>query len=435
MVARIKKVTVAIPTWGGLAHLRHCLPALAGQRAGRLERETLVFDNSADPRLATWLGREHPRVRLLSSRRNIGFAAACNRLAEAASGDAVAFLNDDTRPCDLWLAALTEAYAAAPEDVAAVSGLLLDWTGDRLDFGEGIVTFDGHALQRGHRTAICTAPVPHAGAELPFACGGNMLVHRDRFLDSGGFDETFFAYFEDVDLGWRLWQEGFRVIAAPEARACHRMAGSSDRLGIYERGYLFEANAYRVAYKNYEDGLWETVAPLVLLVLISRSTHALQASRPGGGQLRARPLERHQDGASQGTASCPVAEPEPRWQRRSTAATLMRAAQRVGATISSKVAGLYPWPALWVTDERAIGQLRLLDLVVSGDDLLRRSRRRVQARRKRPDSEIFARFPRYVVPTYPGDQVVLSAENVARWLPENFPVRHATLAELRNGVT
>src|SRR5262249_17011844 len=78
-----------------------------------------------------------PPVRWLLSPVNLGFCAGNNRLVDAAAGDAVAFLNNDTRPAPGWLAALVRALAAAPPDVAALSGQVVDWDGERLDAGRG----------------------------------------------------------------------------------------------------------------------------------------------------------------------------------------------------------------------------------------------------------------------------------------------------------
>ncbi len=105
-----------------------------------------------------------------------------------------------------------DALRSAPDDVAAVSGKIVDWDGERLDFGRGVMTFDGHAFQLDFRRPLARARVPKAGDELLFACGGNLLVRRRSFLAAGGFDESYFAYLEDVDLGWRLWSGGERVI-------------------------------------------------------------------------------------------------------------------------------------------------------------------------------------------------------------------------------
>ena len=84
--------------------------------------------------------------------------------------------------------------------------------------------------------------LPGDGAPLPFACGGNMAVRRADWEEVGGFDRDLFAYFEDVDLGWRLWAVGREVAAAPAAVARHRGAQTSAGLGEFRRGVLFERN-------------------------------------------------------------------------------------------------------------------------------------------------------------------------------------------------
>src|SRR5438045_745500 len=82
-------------------------------------------------------------------------------------------------------------------------------------------------------------------AERPtlFACGGAMAVRRDVYLDCGGFDETYFAFFEDVDLGWRLWVLGYEVLLAPQAIAYHRGHATGSRIPAHQRRVLYERNA------------------------------------------------------------------------------------------------------------------------------------------------------------------------------------------------
>src|SRR6185295_3288268 len=116
--------------------------------------------------------------------------------------------------------------------------LLTDWEGERLDCARGVMTFDGHAFQLGRGRPLATAPLPPAGAELFCPSGGNMLIRRDAFLDAGGFDEDYFAYYDDVDLGWRLWSGGRRVLYAPEAVAVHRGGATENRLGVHNRTTL-----------------------------------------------------------------------------------------------------------------------------------------------------------------------------------------------------
>ena len=103
--------------------------------------------------------------------------------------------------------------------MAAVSGKIVDWEGERLDFGRGVMTFDGHAFQLDFRRPLDRGARARGGRGAAFACGGNMLVRRDAFLAAGGFDADYFAYLEDVDLGWRSGRR--------EAGACARRARSS----------------------------------------------------------------------------------------------------------------------------------------------------------------------------------------------------------------
>ncbi len=79
-----------------------------------------------------------------------------------------------------------------------------------------------------------------------------MAVRREEFLASGGFDDDYFAYLEDVDFGWRQWIFGRRIIAEPRAVARHRGGATGEALGIFSRGFLFEKNAFATVYKNLE---------------------------------------------------------------------------------------------------------------------------------------------------------------------------------------
>src|SRR6202049_2320398 len=226
-----RQVSVAILSWNGRHHLETCLEALSQQHDPGVDWDVLVLDNGSTDGTGAWLRARYPegrlasppaspRLRVLESPVNLGFCAGNNRLVAAASGD-VAFLNNDTRPDRGWLAALVRALAGAPSDVAAVSGKIVDWDGERLDFGRGVMTFDGHAFQLDFRRPLGSARVPARGEELLFACGGNMLIRRASFLAVGGFDESYFAYLEDVDLGWRLWSGGERVVFEPARVVAH----------------------------------------------------------------------------------------------------------------------------------------------------------------------------------------------------------------------
>jgi GT2 family glycosyltransferase/LmbE family N-acetylglucosaminyl deacetylase len=397
----VRRVAVLLANWDGREHLETCLQALSRQRDPGIPWDVWVFDNGSRDGSLEWLRREHPGVRVLASPVNVGFSAANNRLAEAAAdADALAMINNDTRPREDWLAELVAALQAAPGDVAAVAGVLVDWSGERLDFGQGLLTFDGHAFQQDFRRPLAIARVPESGAELLFACAGNMLVRRSSFLEAGGFDERYFAYTEDVDLGWRLWSCGQRVLSAPRAVAAHRSSATSDRLGLYNRGFLFEKNAFLTAYKNYDSGLWERLMPAILLTLLSRTMAMAVANNPGGALLTIDPFG---NGLQNGTPGL-----------------LERLLVRSG----------FGGSAPRLTDERTVAQLRALHWVLRRLDEAAEDRAAVQRRRRRPDDEIFERFPLHLVPTYPGDDELFRSPGFRAWLPEHPPLVFRTLSQV-----
>ncbi len=427
-----RKVSVCILSWNGRRHLETCLPALRAQHDPGVPWEVLVLDNGSDDDTVQWVRREHPWVRLLESPVNAGFCRGNNLLVSESEGDAIALLNNDTRPGDGWLAALVDALAAAPEDVAAVSGRIVDWDGERLDFGRGIMTFDGHAFQLDFRRPLAWARLPVDGAELLFACGGNLLIRKRSFLDAGGFDESYFAYLEDVDLGWRLWAGGERVLFAADAVVHHRSAATSDLLGLFNRGFLFERNAFLTVYKNYDAELWERMMPAVLWTLTARTQTLLVENNPGGGALTVDPYA----GRIANTAASRSATPTfphtlgEKWRAYGPKDFVRRGAAKAFRSLASRVpAWRRPEPPR-ITDERTVAQLRSLHWLLSHMDVAAAERDRLQARRVRSDREIFERFPLHVVPTYPGDERLFSSEAFRTWLPQDVPIREATLDEI-----
>jgi GT2 family glycosyltransferase len=427
----LKKVAVALLSWNGRHHLETCLSALAAQKDPGVEWEIVVLDNGSTDGTADWLKKTWPRVRLIASPVNLGFCAGNNRLAaEASDADALALLNNDTRPEPGWLAALVDALRSAPADVAAVSGKIVDWEGERLDFGRGVMTFDGHAFQLDFRRPLSRARVPKAGEELFFACGGNLLIRRSSFLEAGGFDESYFAYLEDVDLGWRLWSGGERVLFAPEAVVRHRSSATSDLLGLFNRGFLFERNAFLTAYKNYEPGIWERIMPALMLTLTARTHWLLVGNNPGTGTLRVDPYAgwiANTAGNTNPPARVPITPGN----------ILLKIREHGPLKFISKVverlkAAPPPPPADGprLTDERTIAQLRAIHWVLGHLDGAAERRAAVQRRRRRSDREIFERFPLYVVPTYPGDEHLFATPGFEAWLPTDLPLVRSELGEI-----
>ena len=183
---------------------------------------------------------------------------------------------------------------------AASAGRLLSWDGSRHDFARGGVTFDCHAFQIGQGFPLDEVEAPSTGEALPFACGGNMAIRKDDWQRSGGFDKELFAYFEDVDLGWRLWAGGREVVAAADAVARHRGSATSAGLGDYRRGVLFERNALRTFFVCADDEYRSSFGEAVYATFLHRLSAYGAAEPEIGAQLSdpfgdaAPPLSRNQ---------------------------------------------------------------------------------------------------------------------------------------------
>jgi N-acetylglucosaminyl-diphospho-decaprenol L-rhamnosyltransferase len=243
--------SVIVPSHDGRRWLARCLPRVG---SGILTpHEIIVSDNGSRDDTAAWLAAEWPAVRAVCTPEAIGFAAACNRGARAASGSVLVFLNNDTEPQDGWLDRLIAPVVAEPDRVVATARLVLLDTPDIIDSAGDEYAWWGAAYKRGAGDKACNYDVP---CEVFSPCGAAFAIGRDLFERLGGFDEVFGSVCEDVDLGYRVRLVGGRCVYEPTAVVRH--AGSAT-LGIEAPGPI------RLGQRNLEWTWWANT-PAVLLV-------------------------------------------------------------------------------------------------------------------------------------------------------------------------
>ena len=256
-------VSVVTVNWNGKSHLSTLLPPLLALDPG----EVIVVDNGSTDGSREFLRRRHPRVRLLENGSNLGFAQPCNLGAEAARGSCVAFINNDMRPEPGWLTAALEKLEPRTPCVAS---RILDWEGRRIDYNGSSLHYLGYGLQEDLGLPVDEAP---RRDRVLFPCGGAMLADRKLFLELGGFDPDFFALYEDVDLGWRFWLAGHRVVLAPDSVVRHRGHATLETRAPEKTRYLMHRNALLTIFKNYEEENFRRIAPLALLLSVKRAVH------------------------------------------------------------------------------------------------------------------------------------------------------------------
>jgi hypothetical protein len=111
--------------------------------------------------------------------------------------------------------------------------------------------------------------------EILFACGGAMAIQKDLYLESGGFDEDFFAYFEDVDFGWRLWVTGHKVLFIPESVTYHHHSATSRLMATHKLRVLHIRNPLYAIFKNYSyENLLKTL-PAALMLTLKRTIYLM----------------------------------------------------------------------------------------------------------------------------------------------------------------
>lgn len=215
--------------------LHHCLGALRIHRS-LANFEVIVVANGATSDVHRVINC-HDWVTPIFSRANRGFAGGANLGAAHARGSRLAFLNDDAVITEGWLDAMNHVLDSRP-GTAAVGSLVIDANGRVLEFGSAFIGMAPTSLDRGRRLDELAMEPPR---DVPFASACSLLVERDVFERIGGFDEAYYpAYFEDADLGLRIWEAGHAVSVTPASVIVHAESASTTNV---QREIMFEASS------------------------------------------------------------------------------------------------------------------------------------------------------------------------------------------------
>ncbi|MBC3935986.1 glycosyltransferase family 2 protein [Undibacterium rugosum] len=228
------KVSVVIVNWNGGDLLQRCIAELQQQTVH--PHEIIVVDNASSDGSGQAVEQAFPHIRVIHAGSNLGFAAGNNLAVRQAASDSswIALLNPDAFPEPEWLESLLDAAVRNPEFAIfgsrlmdANSGTLLDGTGDAYHLS-GLVWREAHgqALQQEHLVS----------KEIFSTCAAAGLYRRDVFDALGGFDEDYFCYVEDIDLGFRYQLAGYRCLYVPTSVAKHvgsALTGKRSDFSVY----------------------------------------------------------------------------------------------------------------------------------------------------------------------------------------------------------
>jgi GT2 family glycosyltransferase/Flp pilus assembly protein TadD len=221
-------VSIIIPVFNQLAYTRRCLESLSRNTPDG-SYELIIVDNGSSDGTAEFLENLRLPVHVITNPENNGFARACNRGAEAAHGDYLLFLNNDTEPESGWLEPLVEVIHADSTIGATGSKLLFP---DGTIQHAGVVIADdrttGDPLIGKHIYYGKPADIPEASARRRYQAltAASLLVRSSAFFQAEGFDENYWNGYEDIDLCFKLGKLGYKLVYVPESIVVHHESKS-----------------------------------------------------------------------------------------------------------------------------------------------------------------------------------------------------------------
>ena len=246
---------MVIPTLCADSRLLECMESLSRQT--RRDFEVIVVDNSGEGLVRR--NQTGPGARIIENARNAGFGGAVNQGWRASAAPYLATLNDDAVAHPNWLDAMVRALESRPD--AGMCASQVRFFGEpRLDSAGMLIARDGSSKQRGFGRPPEDFPV----AEETLLPSGSAALYRRALLEElGGFDDRFFLYCEDTDLGLRARWAGWKCLYVPGAVVEHHYSHSAGRASGL-KAYYVERNRLFVLAKNF-PGRMLLAAPFVAL--------------------------------------------------------------------------------------------------------------------------------------------------------------------------
>jgi GT2 family glycosyltransferase len=243
MAADSPSFSIVIPSHNRADLLAACLNSV--RRHAPSGTQIVVVDDGSPDRQVSKTAEAFNGVETVHLPKRRGFCVAANVGIRQASGSIVELLNDDTEVASGWAEPALEAFR--DKAIGAVAPLVLYHSSDKVDSAGDRYYWGGVAGKRGHNQPF--VPGLYRPAKVFGASGSSAFLRREAFLRVGGFPESFGAYFEDVDLAFRLHRAGFQVQFEPRSRVLHRVSAS---YGKPSRSLLEQQslNEERVFWRN-----------------------------------------------------------------------------------------------------------------------------------------------------------------------------------------
>ncbi|MAO64664.1 MAG: hypothetical protein CL666_06665 [Balneola sp.] len=277
----MKGFSIIIVTWNALNHLKNYLPTVTETIYPNFE--IIIADNNSTDGSKEWVKANYPDIKIASFDANYGYCGGNNRAVPFAEKEILLFLNNDVRVDNNWLHGLNKAFN--DDNTAAVQPKMLsDKQPEYFEYagaGGGFIDKFGYPFCRGR---IFEDVEKDEGQykndrDLFWASGAALAVRKDLFVESGGFDEDFEFHMEEIDLCWRLQNQGHRIGYASDSIVYH-LGGGSLPMGSPRKVYYNFRNSLFMLWKNYSSVSLRKRLTLRILLDIVAAWKALADGKP-----------------------------------------------------------------------------------------------------------------------------------------------------------
>lgn len=216
--------SIVIPNYNGHQFLEICLRSLYEQRESEVSFEVILVDNASTDQSLSFIRTEFPEVIIIQLNQNYGFSRAVNEGISVSKGEFVVLLNNDTEVEERWLISLYQHINQSMSTFSVSSKMIRFDEREIIDDAGDELTLFGWAFKRGDGEKSSD----FKGSETIFSsCAGAAIYRKSIFNEIGLFDEQFFAYLEDVDIGYRARIFGYENYYCPKAIVYHIGSGTS----------------------------------------------------------------------------------------------------------------------------------------------------------------------------------------------------------------
>lgn len=244
--------SIIIVSWNALHHLKKYLPSVAGTDYPSFE--IILADNASTDGSKSWVREHFPEVKIATFDKNYGYCGGNNRAVTYANGDILLFLNNDVCVEPDWLHGLAECFQKNESIAAVQPKMLSEEKPDYFEYagaGGGFLDRFAYPFCRGRIFDTLEKDEGQYDFETDvlWASGAALAIRKHVFENFGGFDEDFEFHMEEIDLCWRLWNNGYKVRFCPNSTVYH-LGGGSMAMGSPRKIYYNYRNNLRMLWKN-----------------------------------------------------------------------------------------------------------------------------------------------------------------------------------------